>query len=890
MAFRKFSKGQQIYSVPNGIGDGSAYFGKTEAVLTDIDKLPYGNAARSISCWIYPTRYNGHNHVFFSYGSNSSNQRYGIACNTSGSAIDIYGHGNTTNYKYNLAINNWYHVVVTFDTDYIEKCYIDGVLIDTKTHRNINTVKNQAKCGRSASDSEQTDWFYGNITELKVYNRVITAAEVAILYGKGITDDKNKKPYLKGMLADESTSRVLYVPLRHGKDKATMFSTKSFVYDTALWETSSGFDLMGYPFVYTSAEAAAVNFVTIPTDSSMVLYMKLSEYSESPEVVNTNVFSATYKGNNLSDNYVIKDNVPCLYLNTTSSIRLTRVAAQTVRQCTVSYWGKYTNSSQCIVTSSLDGTGHYSGGAEFWLVFYANGAYFTSDNDKGTIINVTMPISADWHHIAVTWDMDTNYMYLYFDGKLIGECTDQSWLAPNFNVANFVLSVNNLYRASSIVYGDGYYSRVRMYSRALSAREVAALAKEKIVISQPDVPVVPDEPNVPDIPEDKQPLRFTAAQSNVSVTLGGNFSGDIFIDEHTYYRTSTNSQWTKYTADVGKVILANEGDYVEFYRDTDEAMEWNALGGKVVAFVSSSFMVSGDLQSMLNYSDTVPDSEFEGYFMADYSPHLVDASGLVLSATKLGTNCYNSMFSTQIELTYGPKELPATTLSYGCYYSMFSDCLLLREAPVIRALKLEAASCHTMFYYCESLSRIEVFFTTWHDNATDYWVEGAGRSGGSNKTFVKPTTLANVEGDSRIPIGWNVINNESGPSTPPVETGPSDCYTVAGAGEIYLNGDYVKAERMAYGEPVYYKVCQEYSAIAFIFFYNTKWRISLDAMDYGTDINFYYNDANMTAAGFEDFLVDGASRWYVSKTDSIIGEWDTVSEWIERPAPTVTAK
>jgi hypothetical protein len=111
------------------------------------------------------------------------------------------------------------------------------------------------------------------------------------------------------------------------------------------------------------------------------------------------------------------------------------------------------------------------------------------------------------------------------------------------------------------------------------------------------------------------------------------------------------------------------------------------------------------------------------------------------------------------------------------------------------------------------------------------------------------------------------------------------------AGGVYLNGDYIKAERMAYGEPVYYKVCQEYSAIAFIFFYNTKWRLVLDAMDYGTDINFYYNDANMTAAGgFENFLVNVASRWYVSKTDSILGEWDTASEWIEGPAPTVTAK
>ena len=461
MAFMKFSKGKPLISIPNGLGDGSAYFSQTEGIIANVDNLPYGNSARSISCWICNTYRNTEDSdTFFSYGIDNSNQRFGIGIRGAENSINVWGHGNTTTYNYTFNLKQWYHAVITFADDYTEKCYIDGVLIGTQTHSNINTQKGSGTVGRSTYNSGMRDWFYGNIKELNVYNRVLSTEEVTQLY--------NKQKITSG--------RVLYIPLQYGKDNDSIFSSKNFVYDYATLTTSSGFDEFGYPIRYDVASECGISYSTIPTDN-LILYMALKDNQTSPEVVDSDVFTTNYEGNYNSANYQVVDNVPCLYLDSNSNITLTR-GNKEIRQATFAYWGKFNDSSQCIITNSYDTSACVNGGAEFWLAFSATNAYFTSGSHLGNIIFVDIAISPEWHHIAVTWDMDTNYMYLYLDGVLIGECTDQSWLAPNINRSGFILSVNNLYRASSVIYGNGNYSSVRMYDRVLTAREIKALARE----------------------------------------------------------------------------------------------------------------------------------------------------------------------------------------------------------------------------------------------------------------------------------------------------------------------------------------------------------------------------------------------------------------------------
>lgn len=437
MSFMKFSKGKAIYSVPNGIGDGSAYFNKTEGVIANVDNLPYGNSARTISCWIYPTQYQGHNHVFFSYGSNNANQRYGIACNTSGSAIDIYGHGNTTNYSYNLAINNWYHVVITFAEDYTEQCYINGVLIDTKTHDNINTIKNQAKFGRSASDSGQTDWFYGNIKNLNVYNRVLSAEEVTQLY--------NKQEIADGL--------VLNVPLTYGKDNDSIFTSKNFVYDYSTLTTSSGFDEFGYPIRYDIASECGIAYSLLPTKG-------LIFYAPCETDINVEI------GNQFTDNgsftTQVADDIPCLKFSSPCRQEVdTSVFVK--NQVTLSAWYYYTTSGDRV---TILGYGYDNVYCAFCL--QETNGQFTIERASGRFETGFYFESNKWYHLSVTLDNDS--IKCYVNGELVNTFT----YAMNVYSGNLAIGgwVGGGYSP------NGYITKCRIYNRPLTDKEIKALAKE----------------------------------------------------------------------------------------------------------------------------------------------------------------------------------------------------------------------------------------------------------------------------------------------------------------------------------------------------------------------------------------------------------------------------
>ena len=74
-----------------------------------------------------------------------------------------------------------------------------------------------------------------------------------------------------------------------------------------------------------------------------------------------------------------------------------------------------------------------------------------------------------------------------------------------------------------------------------------------------------------------------------------------------------------------------------------------------------------------------------------------------LPATKLQSNCYNSMFFGCTGLTTAP-ALPATTLANNCYQTMFLGCTGLTTAPVLPATNLAGYCYQSMFYGCTNLT------------------------------------------------------------------------------------------------------------------------------------------------------------------------------------------
>ena len=127
----------------------------------------------------------------------------------------------------------------------------------------------------------------------------------------------------------------------------------------------------------------------------------------------------------------------------------------------------------------------------------------------------------------------------------------------------------------------------------------------------------------------------------------------------------------------------------------------------------------------------------------------------VLPATTLAQQCYEDMFSGCTSLTETP-QLPATTLTYQCYYGMFAGCTSLATAPELPATTLAYYCYQDMFINCTNLNHIECLATDISTEECTYdWVYGVSSSG----TFVKAASMTSwPRGDSGIPNGWTIQN------------------------------------------------------------------------------------------------------------------------------------
>ncbi len=140
------------------------------------------------------------------YAYDFSNHRYGIICNKSDQqgvrpqfgmhfgydkgcfmAADFNG-GRGVFKTIPIALNRWYHMVMTVEGDQAI-AYMDGKLVGQMTIKTNPFNKDLAlDIGRSQTGNNPM-FFSGQLDELVIYNRVLSAEEVKALYEKGIQQD-----------------------------------------------------------------------------------------------------------------------------------------------------------------------------------------------------------------------------------------------------------------------------------------------------------------------------------------------------------------------------------------------------------------------------------------------------------------------------------------------------------------------------------------------------------------------------------------------------------------------------------------------------------------------------------------------------------------------------
>jgi len=96
---------------------------------------------------------------------------------------NIYGEGVNTNYNYSLPLNEWHHIVATYNQEKLI-LYLNGILVAEESY---NGVLNQdGLSGVSIGESNQANgcWHQTNgiIDDVGVWNRALTSEEIELLY------------------------------------------------------------------------------------------------------------------------------------------------------------------------------------------------------------------------------------------------------------------------------------------------------------------------------------------------------------------------------------------------------------------------------------------------------------------------------------------------------------------------------------------------------------------------------------------------------------------------------------------------------------------------------------------------------------------------------------
>ena len=215
-------------------------------------------------------------------------------------------------------------------------------------------------------------------------------------------------------------------------------------------------------------------------------------------------------------------------------------------------------------------------------------------------------------------------------------------------------------------------------------------------------------------------LCFTSTgDSTVAMTQNGTPSTSA--NKVIQYKLN-DGQWKNW--DLSAVTL-HDGD--KMYLKSVNEIPMSEADSICKQFVmTGSIAASGNIMSLLNFSDTLTDYAFYRLFqdcssltqapklpattlsVYCYSNMFYECTSLIaapdLPATTLAQYCYSQMFNGCTALTTAP-ELPATTLVWYCYFNMFNGCSSLTTAPELHATSLGISCYKSMFSGCSSLTQ-----------------------------------------------------------------------------------------------------------------------------------------------------------------------------------------
>jgi len=138
----------------------------------------------TVAVWVNPTSFANYKTIAIKTTSSSWNDGWGLFHYTGANDIRFFINGYNANYvSANIPIGSWSHITGTFDGSLIS-IYTNGTLTATSTYSgSINTSSNILQIG--SGDIVGGGFWNGKIDDVRIYNRALTASEVAKLYKAG---------------------------------------------------------------------------------------------------------------------------------------------------------------------------------------------------------------------------------------------------------------------------------------------------------------------------------------------------------------------------------------------------------------------------------------------------------------------------------------------------------------------------------------------------------------------------------------------------------------------------------------------------------------------------------------------------------------------------------
>ncbi len=142
---------------------------------------PEGNSSRSVSVWYKAP---SHSANFFTFGNGLIQKaRFSVGLNFGGNenSLSFFGQGSDQIFSATGLYNSWNNIHITYNGS-LGKLYLNGSALGGSFNDSLETNGSMSLVIGSNSLNRNDEFFGGSLDDLRVYNRALSATEVAVLY------------------------------------------------------------------------------------------------------------------------------------------------------------------------------------------------------------------------------------------------------------------------------------------------------------------------------------------------------------------------------------------------------------------------------------------------------------------------------------------------------------------------------------------------------------------------------------------------------------------------------------------------------------------------------------------------------------------------------------